>query len=569
MNKHTSKIMSILLCLAIGFMMANCGGGSKPGQYEDNEKSEEITETTNEETSPENTEDQSASEHKSYNLDTEYYYDLIINISIPIVTKYSDIKEKFGERIKDETGDRDKEWIGVSISMNNVIIDGNKFSGLYEIGSPNLNEDNWKTWEGKKHHGTNKEIFKVKGEFSEDSRIIKYIELERLWFSHYGQLDASFGMQKHRHYAELADIPVRRGYEQDIYYKIFQYKYKPETTVYGSSYFLDDAKGLISSITNTDYIKYSAKKLLGKNRKGKILKDVWEEKDEALEGIRTEFLDNNPPRNWTITFRKGKKIEDKDKALEEIESKNEPIIGEEKGGSLIMVKYSFTPDEPIQIMAIYKFKNNPVYGDRFNDIYVGILPSEIPLDFFIGEGLEKKKYTVKNNELKIYKNDNQYVTKTAFQFLAPSPWENDKGEQQEISKSDIVLFAIDKNKVVEIDRKAIVVLLENQKYELRVFDEKETFLPNQKIRIIYNENNSDTMQITDLWIGMTEKNAKSTGFSPAKSDFIVTQDVKHNKNYNMYFTAPDKPGQYKFILIKDGLEVSDERGVLYFDVVEK
>jgi len=309
----------VIIGFSIVFMLGNCGGGGE------SENAEGTEGTVNKEsTTYEDVEKSKETVSESYNLEEGSYYHFQANIQIPVITRYTEIYEKFGERTKDSEVEKET-YIQLVISIENVMLDGNKFSGTTDYKasegsslhneSADINNENWNSWEGEKPHGTNATFYRCSGEFSEDGKMIKYIEIESLWFAHYGEKSGAYGIEKRRDFIIMKDIPVRHNYAQDINFKEFQFKHEPTIKVYGSNRFLKDAVEIISSITDADKIDYSAKKWLNMNREGKVTWDVWDEKEETLIKINQEYISRNK-NNWPISFRRGEKIGDEEKAKE-------------------------------------------------------------------------------------------------------------------------------------------------------------------------------------------------------------------------------------------------------------
>ena len=294
----------VIIGFSIVFMLGNCGGAGE------SKKAEGTKETANEEsTTSEDAEKSTETVSESYNLEEGCYYDFQANVQIPVITRYTEIYEKFDERTKDDEVEKET-YIQLVVSIKNVKLDGNKFSGIAKHeshGSSVVNNENWNSWEGKKPHGTNNTYYRCSGEFSEDGKMIKYIEIESLWFAHYGEKSGAYGIEKRRDFIIMKDIPVHHTYAQDINFKEFQFKHEPTIKVYGSNRFLKDAVEIISSITDADKIDYSAKQWLNMNREGKVTWDVWDEKEETLIKINQEYISRNKD-NWPISFRRGEKI---------------------------------------------------------------------------------------------------------------------------------------------------------------------------------------------------------------------------------------------------------------------
>ena len=218
----------VIIGFSIVFMLGNCGGAGE------SKKAEGTKETANEEsTTSEDAEKSTETVSESYNLEEGCYYDFQANVQIPVITRYTEIYEKFGERTKDNEVEK-KINIELVLSIKNVKLDGNKFSGTVRHAdreecsffkeSLDLNNEEWNSWEGKKPHGSGANFHRCSGEFSKDGKTIKYIELERLMFSHHGEKSGAYEIKKKRDFVIMKDIPVQRIYAQDIIYKVFKYK---------------------------------------------------------------------------------------------------------------------------------------------------------------------------------------------------------------------------------------------------------------------------------------------------------------------------------------------------------
>ncbi|MCD4772905.1 MAG: hypothetical protein K8R41_05925 [Bacteroidales bacterium] len=551
MKKLLRKFGLIIISFSIIFMLGNCGGGGE------SEKAEGTKGTTNTESTKDNdTEKMYDSKIKSYNLEKGYYYDFFAHVQVPVITKYTEIKEKFGERTKDSEVEK-KTYLALVLSIKNIKLDGNKFSGTTDMKtsdgsgltneSLDINNENWNSWEGKKPHGTGAKFDRCSGEFSQNSKTIKYIELERLSFSHNGEKSGKYEIKKRRDFVIMKDIPVQRIYAQDIIYKVFKYKHEPTIKVYGSNHFLDDAKEILSSVTDADKIIYSGNQYLNKNRQGKVTWDVWDEKEETLIKVDEESIAKNKS-GWTITFRRGKKIFDIEEAEKEVKNDNKEWLGEIKGGKIILGKTTFVANEKMLVNVEYKFRRNSVYED-INEIYVGIIPKGDHLDLLFENIFGNKKYILTKKELKKYKKDSDFISLKQFPLEAPEPYE-EKGEQAEIDYYNVILYYIDSDKkIVEIDRKAIIVTKKEKKGFIKIHGNNKTFKPGDDVKVFYHESNKYLYEISGIWVGLQQQN-----FIPrdnrSKSDFITTKDYKKSMD-TVCFKAPKEPGKYKLFLINE------------------
>ena len=564
------KIGLIIIGFSIVFMLGNCGGGGEKGE------SEKAEETANKKsTTSKDAEKSTETETKSYKLEEGYYYKFGTYLQMPVIANYTDIYEKLGVRTKDNKGEIER-YIQLIIKFENIEINGNKFSGTFEKGPAPINNDNWDSWEGKEHF-KGKIIWHCTGELSKDHKMIKYLELEDLWLSHYGNKSDSYELEKRRSFVILENIPVLHDYKQDTMCKKFQFKHKPTCEIYGGIYFLPEAREIISSITEADFIHYKAKRDLRKNRAGNILLDDWQERDENILKVNLEKIAKlSDGMSYTFTFQQMKKIVDKEKAKEIIKHENEELIEETKeetkeeakGDRIHMEKTTFTSGEIMQIGAEYKFRRNPVYGDAINEIYIGFLPKNTPLDFLFENAFENKKYVVTKNELDTYKKDTLFTSKTFFQFKAPQSSTNAlTGEQAEIDYYDVIMFSIDPSgkKILEIARKAIIVTKKEEKGFIKILGDNNTYKPGENIKVIYHENIPAKEKVTDMWVGILEQNIEPE-LTPSKSDFMSTKNITKRQNEILHFKAPDEPGLYKFLLYKEIIPVP--LGVVNFEVIE-
>lgn len=313
MKNILKKTGLILIGFSIVFMLGNCGGGGE----DEGEGKSETAEVTKETANKKSTTSKDAGKStetvtKYYNLEKGYYYTFFSHIQIPVITNYNYIYEKSGDRTKDIKEER-KHGTRLVLIIENVKLDGNKFSGTTEHGSsasPIINKENWNSWEGC-NFGRYNNVYRCSGEFSEDGKIIKYLEVESLWFQHSGEKKGSYSMGKRRNLAILENIPILRIDEQNIQYKKFQYKNKPTCKVYGENYFLAENRELVSSITEVDYIDYNAKRTLHIHRDGHIIADNWEENNENFSKVDLEKIAENPDiYSGTFIFRQEKKIQE-------------------------------------------------------------------------------------------------------------------------------------------------------------------------------------------------------------------------------------------------------------------
>ena len=262
------------------------------------------------------------------------------------------------------------------------------------------------------------------------------------------------------------------------------------------------------------------------------------------------------------------KYEEIAKKIEKTKNENKEILGEVKGGKILMEKFDYKSDEKMLIGAEYKFRRNPVYGDAINEIYIGFLPKDTPLDFLFENAFENKKYVVTKNELETYKKDSLFTSKTFFQFKAPQSSTNvTTGEQAEIDYYDVIMFSIDPSgkKIIEIDRKAIIVTKKESKGFIKIYDYNKPYKPGEKIIVGYHENGPPIGdEDINMWVGLLEKNIKPKS-TPSKSDFISTKNITKRQNERLHFKAPNEPGWYKFLLYS--VEVPEAIGEVKFEVI--
>ena len=244
------------------------------------------------------------------------------------------------------------------------------------------------------------------------------------------------------------------------------------------------------------------------------------------------------------------KEEENVKKIEKTKNENKEILGEVKGGKILMEKIAFKPNEKMQIGFEFKFRKNPSFVYHVNEIYIGILPKDTPLDFLFD--LEKKKYTVTKGELETYKIDSEYISKSLFNFNAPeTPKNMTTGMHDEIGYYYVVLYAIDPTgkKILEIDRKSIIII-HKEIGSIKFHGDFRIFKPGENIMLIYHEKNPVTAKVTNMWVGLLEKHIKPK-LTPSKNDFISTKNITKSQNDRLYFKAPNKPDQYQFLLYND------------------
>ena len=233
-----------------------------------------------------------------------------------------------------------------------------------------------------------------------------------------------------------------------------------------------------------------------------------------------------------------------------------------------MEESTFVSGNKMTVGFEYKFRNNSVNGDDINEIYVGIIPKDEPLDFLFENLYGNKKYKVSKNELIKYKKDPEFSTKQYLQFVAPELATNVlTGEHADFETFVVVLFFLDPSgkKITKVDNKSIIVLKKESVGDIRISGDNKTYKAGDKIEVIYHEEFRDKVEITDMWVGILNKETEPD-LTPSKSDFIATKDIKQNKNERLFFIAPNEPGKYKTLLYK--LELPFPISELNFEVIE-